>query len=183
MRIARWFLLVLVAVLVSVYVEQARWVYPTPETQSIFLKTYTPKQVLDRFAAVQTMQVASDRGDGAQVGFVTHKENIEPTLSIRSGDWVALNQALRDDIAARLTAQGADILQESGNAPDGFKLQYAMGKSEGTVTLEPLKSLPGSPLGPGVSAPGTVTVRAHIQIEENWFKAGRKGTAKVASLR
>lgn len=183
MRIVRWLLVVLAAVLAWMYVGQARWVYPTAETQSFFLKTYAPNQVLARFVVARHMQLGSGRGDGAGEGFVTHEADFEPTLLIRTGDWVALNQALRDDIVGRLTVHEGDIVHESGNAIDGFKIRYVMGKSEGTITLEPLQSLAGSPLGPGADGPETATVRAHIRIDEKWFKGGRKETTKVASRR
>jgi hypothetical protein len=171
MIIARALLVVLVACFIWIAVDQARLVPPTPETESAFLKAYTPDNVIDRFKADRFSEQLTEASGGAGRGFATHAQGFEPTLVINSGDWVALMQAVRDDITSRLAAQGGQIVQESGNAIEGFTIKYALGKSKGTVAVEPLKSVAASSLGGSNSGPDKITVSLRIRINEKWFQA------------
>src|SRR5579863_9960536 len=103
-----------------VALDQNRLVYSTPENESTFLKTYSPKNVIDRFKADQFSQEAAVTSGGAGREFATHEEDFEPTLVINIQDWAALMQALRDDVAARLKAQNGEVVAQSGNGIDGF---------------------------------------------------------------
>jgi hypothetical protein len=171
MTIARALLIVLAGCLIWIAVDQARLVPPTSETESAFLKTYTPNKVIDRFKVAAFSEESTVTSGGAGRGFATHEEVFEPILVIKTGDWVALIQALRDDIASRLAAQSGEIVEESGTSVDGFKIKYTVGKSEGTVAVESLKSVAASSLGAVGSGPDKVTVSLHISINEKWFKA------------
>jgi hypothetical protein len=180
MTIGRALLVVLAGCLIWIAVDQARLVSPTTETESAFLKTYTPNKVTDRFKVPTFSEESTVTSGGAGRGFATHGEEFELTLVINTGDWVALMQALRDDIAFRLAAQSGEIVEESGTAVDGFKIKYAVGKSEGRVAVEQLKSVPASSLGDVGPGPDNVTVSLHISINEKWFKevkAKRKRTS------
>jgi len=171
MKIVRVLLLIFLAGWLIWFVNEARTVYPTPDTESSFLKTYTPTAVIDRFKAVPGTTVSVGASAGADLGFATHQADFKPTLVINTGDRVAVMQALRDDIALRLTEQHAAIVEDSGSPADGFTIKYAVGKSQGTVVVEPLKSVDASSLGRLASAPGTATVSFHIYIKEQWFKS------------
>jgi hypothetical protein len=171
MTIARALLLLLAGCLTWIAVDQVRLVSPTPDTESAFLKTYTPNKVIDRFKVSGFSEQSTGTSGGASHGFATHEEDFEPTLVINTGDWVALMRALRDDIALRLAAQNAKIVEETGNAVDGFKIKYAVGKSEGAADVGPLKSMAASSLGGLGSGPDKATVSLRIHIIEKWFKA------------
>jgi hypothetical protein len=138
MTFARALLIVLAGCLIWIAVDHARLVSPTIENESAFLKTYTPAKVIARFKSAEFSQQSVGTSGGAGRGFATHEEDFEPTLVINAGDWVALMQALRDDIASRLVAQGGEIVKESGNPVEGFQIEYAVGKSQGTVAVDPL---------------------------------------------
>jgi hypothetical protein len=181
MTVVRALLIVLAGCLIWITVDQARLASPTPETESAFLKTYTPNKVIDRYKVAEFSEQSSVASGGAGRGFATHEEDFEPTLVINTGDWVALMQALRDDIDSRLAAQSVEIVEESGNAVDGFNIKYAVGKSEGTVAVEPLKSVAGSSLAGAGSGPDRVTVSLRIRIDEKWFKADGKAKSKKTS--
>lgn len=176
MTIARALLILLAGCFIWIAVDQARLVSPTPETESAFLKAYTPNKVIDQFKVAEYSERATGTSGGAGRGFATHEEDFEPTFVINTRDWVALMQALRDDIASRLAAQSCEIVEESGNAADGFNIKYAVGKSEGTVAVEPLRSVAASSLASVGSGPDKVTVSLRIRIKEKWFKAA--GQAK-----
>jgi hypothetical protein len=172
---------------VAFAVTHFRQVYPTAENKSVFLKTYTPNTVLDKFkSGTGNYEMASEASDGADTGFATHMVGYEPTMRIKSSDWVALMESMRDDIVSRLTAEHADVEEEACNAADGFKIKYALGKTEGTVSVDPVKTA-DTFVQPGKGAgSGEVTVRLRIQIREKWFKNQEQGPpradAKRASL-
>ena len=180
MKIVRVIIFVLagcwVCAAVAIGAGYFRQVYPTAENKSAFLKAYTPNSVLDKFkSSAANYEVASEASDGADTGFATHMVGFEPTLAIKSSDWVALMEAMREDIVSRLTAQHAEVEEEACNAADGFKIKYAMGKTEGTVSVDPVKTTdtfvqPGKGAGSGSDE---MTVRLRIQIREKWFKAQR----------
>ena len=172
MKIVTAFLIALAGCMVWIVVVNARLVSPRPENGSRFLKSYTPKQVIDRFKAAEFSEVATGTSGGAGNGFATHTADFEPTLVIETKNWVALVQAVRDDITSTLIAQNARIMKESGNPVDGFTIKYAIGKSEGNVHVEPLKSMASSPQFDAAGAGANkVTVRFRIHIDEKWFKS------------
>lgn len=142
--------------------------YPTPETESAFLKNYTPKSVMDRFDAEGGSSVMHHSGGGAGRKFVTHTGGFEWYFSIRTEKWMPLMNALRDDVSAQLADNGAHILGQSGDARDGFHFEYKVGKSIGTLTILPLAQTSlihrATPL-----CNGLVDVTAHIEQTETWF--------------
>lgn len=162
--------LLLAAVVACTYIGEALSVYPTPETESAFLKTYSPNSTIEQFKDAWVASMSSGHGAGAGFGYATHEENFEPIIVIRNEERIALIQNLRSDVASRLAMQNAEILEESGALDTGFKIRYALGKSLGTVTLSPLQSLQGSQLGTG-RIPHEMAVRVRICIQEKWSKA------------
>jgi hypothetical protein len=163
-------LIALSACLIWIAVANSRLVSPKPENESVFLKTYTPKRVIDGFKAEAFSEMASGTSGEAGRGFATHAADFEPTFVIQTKDWVAVVQALRDDIASTLTTQNAQILGESGNPIDGFQIRYAVGKSEGRVWVEPVKTLATSlPFATAQSGSAKVTVHLRIHIDEKWL--------------
>ncbi len=172
MKIALALLVVVAGCLVWFAVDQPRLVSPSSENESAFLKTYSPDKVIARFKAAQFSEQALGTSGGAGRGFATHEADFEPTLVIQSKDWAALMQALRDEIDSSLTAQRGRIVEQSGNASDGFQIKYVLGKSQGIVSVEPVQSVAAASLGGVGSGPGESTVRLRICIKETWFKAG-----------
>jgi hypothetical protein len=171
-KIVAALLVALSAFLIWIGVAGSRLVSPKPENESLFLKTYTPKQVIDRFKAEEFTEIATGTSGEAGRGFATHTEDFEPTFVIKTKDWVAVVQALRDDIASKLTKQNAQILGESGNPIDGFQIRYALGKSEGRVWVEPVKTVTTSPPFANVqSGSAKVTVHFRIHIDEKWLES------------
>jgi hypothetical protein len=169
---------------VAMAMTHFRQVYPTAENKSAFLKTYTPNTILDRFKSTDAnAEELSEASDGADTGFATHMVSYEPTILIKSSDWAAVMQALHDDIGSRLTAQRAEIVDESGNAADGFKIGYALGKSRGTVTVDPIKTTDPFVQPVMRTAPGEVAIRLRIQIREKWFKAQDQASAQASRKR
>jgi hypothetical protein len=181
MKFALALLLVLAGCLIWIAVEHERLVSPSLENESAFLQTYTPAKVIGQFKSAKLSQQSVGTSAGAGSGFATHEADFEPTLVINAGDWVALMQAVRDDIASRLAAQGGKILEESGSPVDGFQIKYAARKSRGTVAVEPLRGLAAASLPGTGSAPGKVTINFRIRINETWFEADGQAASKRTS--
>ena len=77
--------------------------------------------------------------------------------------------ALRDDVAAQLVGNGAEILSEIGIAEAGFHFKYRRGKTLGSVAIAPLQLYPdlGSRKNPRPNC--MVDIRTRIDVSEKWF--------------
>jgi hypothetical protein len=178
-RFSLWlplFLLIIFGVVaVPIIWNRLHTLYPTPETESTFLKNYTPKDVIERFEATDASSYARHSGGGAGRKFVTHSAGFDWHFEMRSENWMPLMTALRDDASAQLVGNGAQILIQSGNFRDGFHFEYKLGKSLGTLTISPLKKdslvRRKAPLPEGV-----VYVTALIEQTEMWFPKERATT-------
>lgn len=165
-------------------VDRALTVYPTPETQTQFLRTYAPSRVFDRFRDSQYPgSTVSGGGHGAGLGFATHTQGLEQELVIRSSDSTALMAALDEDVTSFLTASGAKVISQTGNDADGIRVHYVAGKSVGSVTIKPPDPIPnpGQYLRRSLG-PGEIDVWVRIGIEETWFRSGRPISASKQSL-
>src|SRR5260370_42343824 len=75
-----------------------------------------------------------------------------------------------NDAYQQLVANGAQILSQSGNPRDGFRYDYKLGKSIGTLTILPLAITAPSLIHRREPLPvGTVDVTARIEQREMWF--------------
>jgi hypothetical protein len=76
--------------------------------------------------------------------------------------------ALGDDVPMQLLGNGAQILSQNGNPRDGFRFEYKICKSVGTLAILPLAINSGvyrlSPLPKGL-----LDVTARIELMETWF--------------
>ena len=143
--------------------------HPTPETESAFLKNYTPKSVIERFEERGENSAYSDhKGGSAGSKFVMHSGGFVWHFTMRSEKWMALMDGLEDDVHAQLVGSGAQILNQVGDARDGFHFEYKLGRSFGAVTISPLQVNSGihraTPLRPGL-----VDTDARIEQTETWF--------------
>jgi hypothetical protein len=177
-------LCVLLLAICAVVAVPAIWdhlhtLYPTPETESAFLKNYTPERVIEPFEDRSTSQTKGSTG-AAGHEFVSHTNRFGWYFAIASKKWMPLMNALRDDASAQLVSNGARILSQSGNPRDGFHFDYKLGKSVGSLTISPLAIT--SPLLTGRRSPlpdGTVDVTAAIEVSEKWFPK-EPGTIQIS---
>src|SRR5215472_18187232 len=119
------FLAICVVVAPAVW-EQLHTLYPTPETESAFLKNYTPKTVIERFQANESSNYVHAGGGAAGLKFVTHTWGFQWSFAMSSEKWMPLMNALRDDVSAQLAQNDAQILGQSGNPRDGFHFEYKL---------------------------------------------------------
>ena len=154
--------------------------YPTPETESAFLKNYTPQRVIEQFRwNLSSSNSGNNRTNAAGREFVTHTAEFDEFFAMRSQKWMPLMNALRDDVEAQLVGNGAQILSRSGDSRDGFHFDYKLGNSFGSLTISPLAIGSPPPHGGAPLPEGTVDVTAHIELTEKWFPK-EPGTIRMA---
>src|ERR1700733_8415701 len=89
-------------------------VYPTPETESAFLKNYAPRSVVAPFESKQfTSRGRAHQTPQPRRGFATHQGPFQGKVAIRPEKWMSLVTALSDDVSTQLLRDGAQILRES----------------------------------------------------------------------
>ena len=150
------------------------YIYPTPETESAFLKNYSPKNVIEQFqrkneGANQTSSVSAAAGRK----FASHESVFESRFVINSRDWMPLVVALDNDLLSQLSQEGAQIMGETGDPREGYRIEYQAEKTFGDVVVEPLKLISvASVSGARAVLPDDEqAVGVRITIQEKWFKA------------
>jgi len=156
-------------VLVPATWEHFYTLYPTPESETAFLKHYTPKLVIEKFREPnESLANGQHKGDQAGPEFVTHTAGFDWHFAMRTDRWEPLMNALREDALTQLQANGANILRQSGDPHSGFHFDYRIGKSIGTLAILPL-SLDSQVHRVMALPKGTVDVLACIEQTERWF--------------
>ncbi len=124
-------------------VDHALIVYAAPEMQSQFLRAYSPQQVFARFQdSSYSSTGSSGNSAGAGLGFATHSKSVDQELVMHYADRAALMTALDQDMASLLAATDAQILENSSNDRDGFRLRYVSEKVPAPSSSSRQKRLP-----------------------------------------
>jgi hypothetical protein len=148
--------------------ERSHIIYATPETESAFLKNYTPKRVIEQFEDEAGISLLNHNRGGAGSKFATHTAGFEVYFALRSQKWTPVMNALRDDVATQLVADGAQILSQSGDAHTGFHFDYKIAKNVGSLTILPSATTNlihrVTPLPEGMA-----DITARIEFTEKWF--------------
>ena len=171
----------LVSIFAAALIDQHRLVYPTPERQSTFLRTYNPQTTIKEFLGSRPVPTSggADGSEGGN-GAATYNKMFEAQFPLRPDDRQALTNALAQQIVADLRDSGGSIVEQRGNDADGFTFKYVEGKSTGTVTLKPLRKLDedelaslnpvGSKSLPWWVNPGEVPVEFTVSVKETWTR-------------
>jgi len=158
--------------------DRSHTLYPTSETESTFLKSYTPKSVIEHFDLMAPSSYTQHNGGGAGREFVSRNAGFEWFLVLRPEKWTPLMNALRDDVSEQLAHDGGQVLSQSGNPQDGFQFSYKIDKSIGSLTISPLTVTSlihrKTPLCKGME---DVSVR--IEQRETWFPK-EPGTIQIS---
>jgi hypothetical protein len=162
--------------------------YPTEETKSDFIRKYTPEhmqEVMKPFLS-RSEEVQSSYGAGAGKDFVTNDRTIEPYVAVQPEMMTQLMGALRDDLSAQLTHDGAKRISETGAYPDRIRITYRLGQNIGSAVLSSWvtnsRASHYDRTGAMVEPPeGTEYMIASIAISEKWFPKQEK--ALQASLK
>jgi hypothetical protein len=142
--------------------------YATPETESAFLKSYTPEHVIDRFREKESYSHTRNFGSGAGRIFVNHEAGFEFFVVLRRENWMPLMNALRDNALQQLTNNGAEVLSQSGTSQDGFRFDYKLNQSTGSLRILPVAT--SSRVQRNMPLPqGMEDVTVKIEQTERWF--------------
>jgi hypothetical protein len=162
--------LLVAGAIVSVVVH-AGMVYPTPDTRSAFLESYSLDGVVRSFAAHTGSEQQMVRGADAHKGFATHLKTVEATFAVESKDREAVMAMVQSDVAVRLRRQTSAITSES-TLPDGsLRFAYTTGNTEGTVLVKALKQEDAPSISGRAGLPrGEVAITVGVEIQEKWIK-------------
>lgn len=183
-RQLRWILIIafpivlLCSLILRSVIANAGIVYPTPETQTAFLRSYTPADTLAPFS-LEGSQLSGPGGSSAGRGCAFHQKALEAWLVIAPGKEHELIAAVQQDLRSRLGSEGAHIVTDTGDISQGFRFDYLSGKSEGRVVVDPLVIVdPETVTGPG-SRPGEMGVNLRLQITETWYETAKEACRKL----
>ncbi len=169
-----YFLLLAIVLVTAVWLTwNNAHMYPGgPETQSAFFKNYSPENVLNRFNGGQG---SYSHGGGHTAGYesVAHDATFQGNLPLCRQKFIPLIDALRDDVAAQLTANGATIVSQIGVAEAGFHFDYKIGKSIGSVAISPVLLVPDLGTQKNGRPDCMVDVQMRIDVAEKWFAKER----------
>lgn len=156
---------------VTVAVQSSLYVSPTAETESAFFRNFTPAGVIKRLSC-QSGNILSRSSAGGSIGYATHEKDFDQYFAIEASDWILVMKSLQDDISSRLLLSHAQILDETGDLGEGFRVHYKSGKSLGVISVEPLRTVDAAThvLAAGGACKGGVAVRLHLSVQENWYK-------------
>jgi hypothetical protein len=159
--------------------HHSRLYYATPETESAFLRSYTPKRVIDRFRESNSFSHTRSFGGGAGRTSVGHQAGFEYHIVLRRENWMSLMNVLRDDALQQLEDDGAEVVSQSGSPRNGFRFEYKINQSIGSLTIVPLAI--NSDVRRNRSLPeGLEDVTVKIEQTEQWYPAGT-GMIRVSS--
>ena len=175
-RPRRWWIVGFVALCCAVAVtaifRRQPLVYPTPETESAFYRQYSSEEAV-KAAASKTENSSMALRDGGTAGAksTTHDKAAEFHFVIERDRWMALMQSVADDVARQLRTTGAQILDSSGDARQGFHFEYVVGNTLGDATILPLEVPDPGPIRRATPlCPKDVDVLLRVEIHEEWFK-------------
>jgi hypothetical protein len=139
-------------------------VHATPETESAFLKQYKPELVVDEFRLKSSFGWQNSMSAGSGRESAIHSGDYQSDVAIDPGNWTSLMSAMNDDLSAQLSRSGAQILDQSGDVRDGYRFDYKLGKTFGSVVISPLKIVKVQ------QNPNCAIVHVNILIEEKYFR-------------
>jgi hypothetical protein len=153
-------ILILCVLILGVVIRDAGIVYPNPETQSTFLRSYA---LADAIAPLTPLWSQLSGPDSAGRGCAFHQREFQLGLVIASG---------KQPVKSKLSRDGSRVVAENGNGSQGFQFDYAVGKTDGSVIVDALVLVePSSVAGPTALRPGERPVKLRVRVSEKWHKA------------
>jgi hypothetical protein len=156
--------------------------YPTPDKESAFLKTFAVAPVLKPYIRPRWIStIGESHSSEAGYGAVHFDKTLEAQFAMPLPDRHALMANLTQDIVGSLEASGMRILDNAGNDAQGFHLSYGDSHTSGIVTITPLRQLDEDRLGGDFGSgpkkeslrflePGEIPVEFTISAKETWTK-------------
>ena len=125
---------------------------------------YDSQSVIDRFKCDASMgKLGPSVGSGPN-----YRSETAWYFAMRSDREPLLMAALRGDALRQLKLYGARIVAEKGDVQHGFDLDYAVGKSVGSLHISPI--FPFKMIHRRIAPPaGIADVQAMVRVRETWF--------------
>ena len=149
--------------------KHERLIYPTPESESAFLKNYSPKNAIKPFQSDDSSFFLYHSGFGAGHDYVTRTGGFDMHFVSRSDLFPSLQQALIDDASKQLRANGATITIQGLDPDRHYCFLYKLGKSIGSIKIFPVTAAPGTVQRVTPLKSGLLDARAQIEQKELWF--------------
>lgn len=170
-------ILLLCLVIFRVVVAKADVVYPSPETESVFLRSYT---LANAIVPGTPLASGSSGPDSAGRGCASHQREFQFWFAIPTGNKPVAMAEVRRDLESRLTRQGSQVTAANGDLRKGFQLDYAVGHSKGSVIVDPLLIADSTVIAAQAGLrPGQRAVKLRIRISETWYKASEMSCRKL----
>ena len=165
-----------------VHFESSRLLYPTPDTESAFLKNYSPEAAIKPFLSDFGWSSSGGHDGGSGHDYVTHRGRFELHGVMRPEMFVPLQRALINDVPLQLRAYGAQIIVEKDSPLGVHSVDYQLGKSIGRVMILPVTTGPSDVTRHAVPLPaGVVDAMIRIRQSELWFPK-EPGPSQIALL-
>ena len=163
-------------------IDRSLYVYPTPETQSTFLKTYNPTRVIEPFKSKANSLWQSGQDDAAGRKFATHHLDKKQYFAMTPEKMPVLFAAMKEDVLRNLAEQGAHVLQQTSDE-NRFEVSYELGQTRGLVAIDPPQQVDSNMIaGKAGLPPCDVAVMVDIRIGETWSKIQPQNRKDVPTL-
>lgn len=170
-------MLCLCVVIFRAVVRNADVVYPSSETESAFLSSYTITNVIKSGIALRS---SLSGPDSAGRGCAFHEREFQSWFAIGSRDEAGVMTEVRQDLESRLSRTGSQITLEKGNPREGFQFEYATGSIKGTVTVDPLAIQDSTAVAGKAGLPfGQTAFNLRVRVSETWYKASEAACKRL----
>jgi hypothetical protein len=155
---------------VFVLFHQHQLVYPTPETETAFLRQYNPEGTAKPYFSQYIWWMSGGQSSGAGEQSATHGKDFDYHFVIETSNRMPLMTTLAADMTKELRQAGAEVTSVSGDERQGFRFEYVSGNTIGSATINPLE-IPDQQQKPSRCMRGDeATARLKVTIREEWFK-------------
>jgi hypothetical protein len=149
-----------------------RLCHPGPQTESGFIRDYTPEPVIAKFrshhfGADETSKIG--RGEPGDT-YVTNEVSFQPHFVISEARKDEMMYSLLGATVALLQLTGAEIIGSAGDAEHGYHISYATGQIIGSIEITPhVDSICRDILSNQRLPIGMQRIEVSIKAQEHWF--------------
>ena len=161
-------IVVLSLMILRVMIAKADVTHPGPETESAFLRAFTPENA---FTPGTPLWLGFSGPDSAGRGCAFHEREFRSWFAIPSANAFLAMTAVQRDLEARLRLTGSQIVAEKVDPREGFEFEYQAANTKGFIHVDPLVTQdPASAAGKAAFQLGQIAVNLNIRISETWYR-------------
>ena len=162
-------LIVAFTVVTFLVFNHERLIYPTPESESTFLRNYSPENTVKSFQLNGSSGFTHHSGAGAGREYVTRTAGFDLYFVSRTDLFTPLQEALKDDASDQLRKYDAAIMMQGFDPEGKYYFYYKLGKSVGSLKIYPVTAFSGYAHPKMPLAAGLLYTRARIEQRELWY--------------